>query len=200
MWSRPQHRQSSPRRWGCRRDSQQCGRSRLQLFGTAEVPLNLELATAIALVTAASAESLDDEAGAVRAGLEWAGWGWAPARGPATGRPMNDSTRHRTTSSTELSSIPFDVTTKATSPWSTSTVKRAGREPVWDCACRYTANAPQAMTRKPAAIAASHRSRLILLVRRRDDERHARPGRSTSVMASARPAAAGKAGTPFTTI
>ena len=170
------------------------------LFGTAEVPLNLELAAAIALVTAASAESLDDdEAGAVRAGLERAGWGWAAARGPETGRPMNDSTRHRTTSSTELSSIPFDVTTKATSPWSTSTVKRTGREPVWDCACQYTASAPPAMVRKPAAIAASHRSRLSCRCGAGMTSACA-PGRSTSVMASARPAAAGKAGTPFTAV
>ena len=53
--------------------------------------------------------------------------GSALLRAAPTGSRRNDSTRHLTRSSTELSRTPVSVTTWATSPWSTSTVVARGR-------------------------------------------------------------------------
>ena len=44
-----------------------------------------------------------------------------------TGSPWNDSTRHRITAVSALSSEPLSITTRSTSPRSTATVDNAGR-------------------------------------------------------------------------
>jgi hypothetical protein len=136
------------------------------LPATAEAPPSFDLAAASAPVMAPSAESFDRGAeeppgGLIARGLAWGDRGSTPARGAPTGRPINDSTRQRTTSSTELSRKPISVTTRATSPWSTSIVVKGRCELASKEPCRQAAYTTQETTANPAAPTASHIERLL---------------------------------------
>jgi hypothetical protein len=86
------------------------------------------------------------------------GWGSPPGVGLAAGRPRIDSTRLRTTSSIELSRKPFSVTTRDTSPWSTSTIATAGTDLCWYGPSRYPRLNAEQSPRKPAIVAATLRN------------------------------------------
>jgi hypothetical protein len=93
---------------------------------------SLDFAVASALVTASIDVGFDRAAEAPANPLSFGTGGAAlggstPARAVPAGSRKNDSTRHLTTSSTELSRTPVSVTTTATSPWSTSSVASEGR-------------------------------------------------------------------------
>ena len=114
----------------------------------------VDLAAPSALLTARAAKSFDRDDLELLVALLLGGVarGSSPGRGDPVGRPRNDSTRQRTTSSTELSSRPCSVTTRSTSPWSTSTVVTVGFVLGWSRPGRYAVLIDHPNAKAPAAV------------------------------------------------
>ena len=78
----------------------------------------------------------------------------------ATGKARNDSTWHRTRSSSELSTEPFSVTTWSISPRSTSAVARTGRESGHEGSVLYAIAITQQSPEASATVVASRNPEL----------------------------------------